>query len=220
MPFNCLLAGGIAVLIVVIWLCIKNRKETVKIKSSDGEYYHVLEEYGGKNETAEMFAEVNSGIMKLLDILKSKYRVNMTERNPDDLLADDSINVMLRGIVQRVITNYNYESLFETEPTGKNGTSYTVEKGEQLHMCVRRKDTLTLHSVHDVMFVALHELAHMGNEEWGHGQHFWEIFKFILHEAKLAGIHEPERYDLKPIEYCGLRVDYNPYFDRLVKQIY
>jgi hypothetical protein len=72
------------------------------------------------------------------------------------------------------------------------------------------------------MFVVIHELAHIANERWGHSSEsqFWEIFKFLLHEAKLCGMHTPVDYSKYPVMYCGLNVNYNPYFDDNVKKMW
>jgi hypothetical protein len=47
----------------------------------------------------------------------------------------------------------------------------------------------------------------------GHEPDFWENFKFLLEEAKLAGIHEPIDYNEKPVEYCGMSIHDNPYYE-------
>lgn len=209
----------IAITIVLIYLIydkVLNQTEHLKVRAKDGEVYNVLEDYTGKKETAELFSRINQKMLNFLDALKKKYGVNSVglsgyKTHPRNELV---------GIVDRVLSNYNFEALFETEPTGKSGTSYTVEKGEELHMCMRNKDSLALHNEHEIMFVALHELAHMGNLGWGHGTDFWEVFKFILHEANELGIHKPINYKHYPIVYCGLTVDYNPYFDNQVKSIW
>jgi len=208
----------IAVVIVCAIIAIHahtQKREFLKVKTSNGEIYHVLEKYDDKQETAEMLRRVNEKGFIFLEILKKKYHVNASEKRIIELREEmNPIQRNLHDIVDRIITRYNYENLFETEPTGKNGTSYTVEKGKQLHMCTRDKHTSNLHSEHEIMFVLLHELAHMGNLGWGHERDFWEVFKFLLIEANESGVHTSIDYSQQPIVYCGLPVDYNPFFDR------
>lgn len=160
---------------------------------------------------AERLAVTNEKILTFLVWLKKKYNVGSLPSRPPANRAED--------IADRVLSNYNTEMLFETEPTGAEGTSYTVDKGKELHMCVRRKDDRTLHTVDELVFVALHELAHMGNPTWGHEADFWEVFKFLLVEAAESGIHVPTDYSIVPLVYCGLTVGYNPYFDSRVKNV-
>ena len=44
------------------------------------------------------------------------------------------------------------------------------------------------------MFVTLHELSHIATKTIGHKSEFWENFKFLLQQAKEAGIHNPVDY--------------------------
>ena len=141
-----------------------------------------------------------------LEHLKRKYNINHTE----DLNSPFNRS----SIVRRILMNYNYEKLFENIPTGKNGTSFTTNKGDKLHLCIRTKDNPGIfEDKNSIIFVAVHELAHMGNIYWGHNNDFWAIFKFLLAEAISIGLYIPIDYGLNPIKYCGLAVDYNPYFD-------
>jgi hypothetical protein len=47
----------------------------------------------------------------------------------------------------------------------------------------------------------------------GHKSEFWENFKFLLEEAKEAGIHDPKDYKKSPEKYCGITIHDNPYYD-------
>jgi hypothetical protein len=63
-----------------------------------------------------------------------------------------------------------------------------------------------------VMFVVLHEVAHLGVESVDHPMEFWECFKFLLGEASLIGIYTPIDYSLYPTTYCGMEVTNSPLF--------
>jgi hypothetical protein len=47
----------------------------------------------------------------------------------------------------------------------------------------------------------------------GHKQEFWQNFKFVLENAKAAGIYHPVDYKKNPKEYCGMEINDNPYYD-------
>ena len=66
---------------------------------------------------------------------------------------------------------------------------------------------------HTLMFVAIHELSHVMTKSIGHKSDFWQNFKFLLENAKDAGIHSPEDYKKSPQQYCGMTIHDNPYFD-------
>lgn len=208
----------------VLLLAFAHKPEYMSDKASDGIKYNVLTSYSDTKEAMEKLARVNARTLMFLEYLKRKYNINNTtvDANGDNVIdeADNQLNSVIvphttqtqRQLVQRLLSNYNFESIYETVPTGKNGTSYTIEKGEQLHMCLRDKETGQLHSDDDIMFVTIHELAHMANPTWGHGDDYWEVFKFLLTEAASNNTLIPIDYSKKPMIYCGLKVDWNPMF--------
>jgi WLM domain len=62
----------------------------------------------------------------------------------------------------------------------ENGyTSYSVNKGEKIVMCVRQKDN-SLVPKNVVMYVGIHELSHIMTSDIGHTPEFWDNFKFLL----------------------------------------
>ena len=64
-----------------------------------------------------------------------------------------------------------------------------------------------------LLFVAIHELAHVANKTVGHDASFWQNFKFLLVNAKEIGIYIPEDYKKKQVNYCGMQISDNPYYD-------
>ena len=67
--------------------------------------------------------------------------------------------------------------------------------------------------INTLSFVSLHELSHIATESIGHNQDFWQNFKWILQNAKEAGIYSPVDYKKYPQEYCGMTINDNPYYD-------
>jgi predicted metal-dependent hydrolase len=61
--------------------------------------------------------------------------------------------------------------------------------------------------------VAIHELSHIATKSIGHKTEFWENFKFLLEQAKAAGIHAPKDYKKEPQKYCGMTIRDSPAFD-------
>ncbi len=63
---------------------------------------------------------------------------------------------------KRMIKNYHIDKMIPTIPLPfSNSTSYTINKGEETSLCIHANDN-TLHSENTLMYVLLHELAHMG----------------------------------------------------------
>lgn len=96
--------------------------------------------------------------------------------------------------------------LKENRPGGKY-TSYTVNKGDKIYLCLRSKKTEQLHDINLVTYVTIHELAHIACPELNHTPLFKEIFVFFLKISVALGIYQPVDYKEFPEEYCGLLID-------------
>jgi predicted metal-dependent hydrolase len=57
-----------------------------------------------------------------------------------------------------------------------------------------------------MMFVAIHELAHIASNGIGHDKEFYENFKWLLEEANQIGIYKRENFNDKPQMYCGINI--------------
>ena len=116
--------------------------------------------------------------------------------------------------VARLVKNYNPKKVMETLPTSEY-TAYSENKGEKLAFCLNRKkeENNNLIDEHTLMFVTIHELSHIMTKSIGHKKEFWDNFKFLLENAKEAGIHEPEDYRNNPRQYCGMKIHDNPFYD-------
>ena len=113
----------------------------------------------------------------------------------------------------RLVEGFNPKKVSETLPTSEL-TAYSENKGEKLAFCLNtRKEGNRLIDLSTLTFVALHEISHIMTESIGHKQEFWQNFKFLLENAKAAGIYDPVDYKKKPKEYCGMKINDNPYYD-------
>lgn len=116
--------------------------------------------------------------------------------------------------VKRLANGFNPDAISETLPTSKF-TAYSENKGEKIAFCLneQKENNDNLIDERTLTFVAIHELAHIMTISIGHKKEFWENFKFLLENAKEAGIHEPVDYKNKPKEYCSMKINDNPYYD-------
>ena len=116
--------------------------------------------------------------------------------------------------VQRLVQNFDPERIMETLPTSEH-TAYSENKGEKIAFClhVENDEVSPLIDEDTLMFVAIHELAHVASVGVGHKTEFWDNFKFLLESAKTAGIHQPVDYGATPHKYCGVQIKDNPYYD-------
>ena len=97
-----------------------------------------------------------------------------------------------------------------SEIDGSSNIAYSTSK-KDVSVCIRRTDG-SLHSTEDGMFVVLHEIAHVANDEWGHGDNFWEDFKFLLELAERVGAYKYKSLDEEPETYCGKQITSTPLY--------
>lgn len=91
------------------------------------------------------------------------------------------------------------------EGNGENNmTSYAVNKGEEVVFCLHSKNTNKLHDINLLMYVAIHEMAHMACPEVGHGDLFKKIFNFMTLTAIDLKIYTKIDFELNNQEYCGM----------------
>ena len=162
------------------------------IASKDGNKYCVRERE--KLElAANLLAEVTQKMKNMV--------LYMKEKHPDDPRS------------KRLVEGFNPKKISETLPTSEL-TAYSENKGEKIAFCLNTtKEGNRLIDINTLTFVALHELSHIMTESIGHKQEFWQNFKFLLQNAKEAGVYDPVDYKKKPKEYCGMKINDNPYFD-------
>ena len=91
-----------------------------------------------------------------------------------------------------------------------DSTSYSINKGEQLVFCIRDKLNNSIHDINTLMFVAIHELAHIVTNELQHTDKFWNNMKKLLHRAEDLGLYTYVDYNTNPVEYCGMTIDSGP----------
>jgi hypothetical protein len=184
----------------VIFVCLKIYSESDAynlkciISDVDGERYCVRERTK-LQEAADLLATVTNRCKDLVVYCGKKY--------PDD------------EKVQRLVQKFNPTKISETLPTSEF-TAYSENKGEKIAFCLNPKKNENIDNLideHTLLFVAIHELSHVGTKSIGHKTDFWENFKFLLIEAKEAGIHEPIDYKNKPTEYCSMPIKDSPYYD-------
>jgi len=82
--------------------------------------------------------------------------------------------------------------------------SFTEDKAV-IYLCIYDKDTNNIYEMNTLMYVVLHELAHVLNkEDYGHTENFYTIFDKLLCRAMEKGIYDRT----KPHKdfYCGVNI--------------
>jgi hypothetical protein len=189
---------GYVVLAFILLICLKIYRESDAynlkciISSVDGNKYCVRD-----RQKLELAADLLANVTK-----KCKQLViYMKEKHPND------------PRVIKLVKGFNPKSINETLPTSEL-TAYSENKGEKLAFCLNtKKNGDKLIDIDTLTFVAIHELSHIMTTSIGHKQDFWQNFKFLLENAKAANIYQPVNYKKEPKEYCGMKINDNPYYD-------
>lgn len=163
------------------------------VSTVDGNKYCVREREK-LEEAADLLAKMTEKCKKLVEYVGQKH--------PD------------KDNVKRLVSGFQPKKIMETLPTSEY-TAYSENKGEKLAFCLNREKQDNNHLIDEntLLFVAIHELSHIATKSIGHKTEFWDNFKFLLAEAKEAGIHEPVDYKNKPTTYCSMNIRDNPYYD-------
>lgn len=198
---------GVVILLVILAI-YKYFTRTTHVVIS-GERYNVIASYEDREQAAKLLSVINDNLINFLRYLRDKYK------------AQGSADV--RAIVHSIITNYSPETIVENDPRFSMDTSYTVDKGKKILLCLRDKHApYSVVDYNTMMFVMLHEVGgHIGNYNgWQHTTRFWTVFKFVLHEAAAFGIYAPVDYARTPATYCGMNIDYQPLNDDTLKNLW
>lgn len=175
----------------MIIIYIKNETSDLKyIKSEiDNKQYLVREKYDSII-AANILAKISQKLIMLCDYLQKKYKNNEN--------------------VQRLLDKFDPSSITELEKNNPN-TSYTINKGEKIVLCLRSKDNdENIQDENTIMFVALHELSHIMTVMLHHPEDFWKNFKFILENAIELKIYKYINYNDNPQPYCGITITDTP----------
>lgn len=105
-------------------------------------------------------------------------------------------------ILDRVRENFGkIDKAYEKIPLREGDSAYTENK-EVITLCLKDPQTQKYYDMNTIMYVALHELAHVLCDSQGHGDEFKKKFSKILRHAAKIGIYDP-RVSMSPT-YCGL----------------
>ena len=175
------------IIVIILFFYVKSYyAEVTYVKSDiDGRTYLVRKLHDSQ-KAADLLASINIDLQKLVKHLVAKH--------PDN------------EEIKRLFENFNPNNI--SEGSAQSGyTSYSVNKGERIILCVRQKDTEdSFVDKNVIMYVAVHELAHLATESIGHDQNFWDNFKFILQEAVSIGLYKKMDFQNNPQPYCGLKI--------------
>jgi hypothetical protein len=159
-------------------------------KATLDDTYYWVRNNTDKSIAANTLAQIKINMVKLVTYLK------------DNASSFPDYMSYINDLVKRTRTI----NIMET-PADEKYTSYTINKGEKIVFCLRSKILDTIHDMNTLMYVVIHELAHVGCPEYGHTPLFKKIFKFLLDQSVKIDIYKAIDYRIKPQYYCGMTIN-------------
>jgi predicted metal-dependent hydrolase len=192
----------IFVIVAVAWFVLyyKQSKYPLSyVKSTvDGQQY-LVRNLPDKQEAADRLARTRDKLLRLRKYLEQTHKST--------------------PFVANMLKNFDAApSRFSESTPDAQYTSYSVNKGEKIYMCLRQRDASEqLVNENVLTFVALHEMAHTGTQSIGHTPEFWNHFAWLIKQAERINIYEYTDFAAHPVEYCGVHITDSPTYKAGVK---
>jgi len=182
----------VVVVVGMLYNKIKDSGKYTTVMSTVNNQEYTVRKLPDKLDAANKLATINISLSKLVNHVTK-------DKNIDKY----------KGI-QQLARQFDPNNLTENAPGGKY-TAYSVNKGDQLSLCLRNVKDDTFIDDNTVYFVAIHELAHIMTDEVGHTTKFWSNMKYLLTKAHEIGIYTPVDYSKTPVNYCDQEINTTPY---------
>lgn len=182
--------------LLIVSILFKNSDAFLEYRtSSNGRKYGIQEKLTNSNTALDILAKIHQNMDLFVAKLEAKYP------------KDDRVERLARGFKRVQIEE-------TTEEPGDDNTSFTINKGELVSLCLRTDaEGRPFHDYNTLCFVVIHEMAHIASISEGHNAEFIDNFRFLLREAVAMGYYNPVDYSKNPFLYCGkVRVTNNPYY--------
>lgn len=183
-------------LIVVIFifsLILLNKLQKYEVKyvksELDGNEY-LVRDLPDKQNASNLLSKIKTNMVDLTEYVYQHKDTKYSKYKP-------YIEQLKNGIDKVIINESSEDNIY---------TSYSINKGEQIVFCLRSKYTGKLHDLNLLMYVVVHEIAHVACPEYGHTPLFKKIFAFLLKIAIELNIYKKIDFNSYPKEYCGLTI--------------
>jgi|TARA_B100001094_G_scaffold271166_1_gene276330 hypothetical protein len=174
-------------ILATIYNIITYNRNYTTIKSTVDNKEYLVRKLPDKLEAANLLAVISSDLSKLVNSLDEGGRDGISQLK----------------------TNFEADNITENGPDGKY-KAYSVNKGEQLSLCLRDAKTNEFIDKNLIYFIAIHELSHIMTDEIGHTPKFWNNMKFLLEKAIDLNQYTAVNYKDNPADYCGLTIHSTP----------
>ena len=181
----------IVILLIYVIYYWYNYDNMTFVKSTIDNKYYMIRNLPDKMTAVNLLATLRNNVLRLKQELENKKHTEYKEYK-------DYINQLSNRINDVTISENNNKD--ET-------TAYSVNKGEELVLCLRSKQNLNqFHDINTLMYVVLHEISHIACPEYNHTPLFKKIFAFFTEISIKLNIYSKTNYNANPVEYCGITI--------------
>lgn len=173
---NCGFMIGVIVVIVIIIL-YNNDNSSHRTINTNNKTDNTIERYNNHNN--------------------NNHNNNNYNNNNQEQLEDNVVHSIKENLIK---IHPNFEKI-RIEVSDE---SFTEDKSI-IYLCIYDKETNDVYEMNTLMYVVLHELAHVLNkEDYGHTENFYIIFDKLLCKAMEKGVYDRT----KPHKdfYCGVNI--------------
>ena len=166
------------------------------VKSDIDNKFYIVRDLHDKQIACNMIASIKKNIIIL---------INYISQHKNDKYKDYNTNI-------ERLENRIYNVNISENPNKNKDTSYSINKGDELVLCLRSKSSLdTFHTNNLIFYVVLHEISHIASPFYepsfnGHGPQFKRVFGFLTEVAIELNLYNKIDFNKKSEEYCGMYI--------------
>lgn len=181
----------IVLILSIIITCIKklmiSNNRGVNTRSNVDHKTYYVKQAPNSQESADVLAKINFNLSVIKTFFKDKYNSDKKSAYSYDRIKNKKISL--------------------EENTLNKHTSYSVNKGEKIVLCLRSKADNKIHDINLLMYVVLHEISHVICPEIDHTEMFDNIFSFVRESATKCGVYDAKLAFTNHTEYCGINIE-------------
>ena len=181
--------------IILAFIIIHSSEVSYQEAFIDKDHY-LVRNLEDKQKAANILAEMKKRLYKLVI-----FSCEKVDENDNDC-------TFIKQYSETIKRKFN-NIIFRESTDNNKFTSYSINKGEEIVFCLRSKEDDKLHNINELMYVAIHEIAHVGCPEIGHTPLFLKINKILLKQAIECNVYVFKDYGLFPENYCGIMLSSN-----------
>ena len=182
-------------ILIMLFIILNNyygrNKGLVSLQCPIDNRYYMVKDDDNKFIKLKILSKANNIILQIFNKLKN------SEYNS-------------RPEVKKLYNTYNPNALYEN--VDNDYTAYSLNKGQEIRVClVDPKTKEVINDINTLLFVLIHELAHIMTKEIGHPPIFWENMSFLLEFSINNNLYKYVDYSRDPVMYCGVNVNKTPF---------